>query len=352
MAEYLLILNRMRKHSLRKQRQFRERDNPLELEDNVLLQKYRFPRHVIFSLIEKLKPFIERKTLRNKAIPPHLQVLVALRFFASGSFQNVTGDVINISQASVSRIVYSITDLLCKLSKDYIKFPTDSNELIQLQQKFQGIHGFPRVLGLIDGTLIDIKSPGGLDEPLYVSRKGKHAINVQIVSDNEMRIIDIVVKWPGSTHDSFIWTNSQLRNKFESNPPNGWLLGDSGYPLEPWLLTPILKPQTNSEMKYNRSHKKTRRIVENTIGLMKMVFRCLDNSGGNLCYNPLKVCKIILSVAVLHNMRRNLSLIEDNLIIDSIESENDEFIDNQSNVSALHTLGLNIRNNLIQQRFA
>jgi hypothetical protein len=95
-------------------------------------------------------------------------------------------------------------------------------------------------------------------------------------------------------------------------------------------------------MKYNRSHKKTRRIVENTIGLMKMVFRCLDNSGGNLCYNPLKVCKIILSVAVLHNMRRNLSLIE----------ENDEFIDNQSNVSALHTLGLNIRTNLIQQRFA
>ncbi len=102
-------------------------------------------------------------------------------------------------------------------------------------------------------------------------------------------------------------------------------------------MTLILKPQTNSEMKYNRSQKETinRRIVENTIGLMKIVFRCLDKSGGNLCYNPLKVCKIILSVAVLHNTRRNLSLIEDNLITDSNESENDEFIDNQSNVSAL-----------------
>jgi hypothetical protein len=161
--------------------------------------------------------------LRNIAIPQRRQVLVALRFFASGSFQNVTGDVINISQASVSRIVNSITDLLCKLSKDYIKFPTDSNELIQLQQKFQGIHGFLGVLGLIDGTLIDIKSLEGLDEPLYVSRKGKHSKNVQIVSDIEMRIIDIVVKWPGSTYNSFIWTNSQLRNKFESNPANEWL---------------------------------------------------------------------------------------------------------------------------------
>ncbi len=82
------------------------------------------------------------------------------------------------------------------------------------------------------------------------------------------------------------------------------------------------------------------------------MFLDVSTKAAEICYNPLKVCKIILSVAVLHNMRRNLSLIEDNLIIDSIESENDEFIDNQSNVSALHTLGLNIRNNLIRQRFA
>lgn len=208
MAEYFFILNRITNNSLRRQRQFRDRENPLELEDNVLMQKYRFPRHVIHSLIENLKPFISRKTVRNSAIPSHLQVLVALRFFASGSFQNVTGDVVNISQSSVSRIVNSISDLLCKMSKNYIKFPTATNEINQLQLKFQSISGFPRVLGLVDGTLINIKSPGGLDEPLYVSRKGKHSINVQLVCDNEMQILDIVAKWPGSTHDSFIWANS------------------------------------------------------------------------------------------------------------------------------------------------
>ncbi len=145
MVEYFFILNQITNNSLRRQKKFRDRENPLELEDNVLMQKYRFPRHVIHSLIEKLKPFISRKTVRNSAIPSHLQVLVALRFFASGSFQNVTGDVVNISQSSVSRIVNSICDLLCKMSKNYIKFPTETNEINQLKLKFQSISGFPRI---------------------------------------------------------------------------------------------------------------------------------------------------------------------------------------------------------------
>jgi hypothetical protein len=214
-------------------------------------------------------------------------------------------------------------------------------------------NNFPKILGVVDGTLINIKSPGGVDEPIYVSRKGLHAINVQIVCDCNMKVTDVVSKWPGSTHDSFIWTNSELRNKLLENQPNGWLLGDSGYPLEPWLLTPILRPNSNIELKYNKSHKKTRRIVENTIGLMKSVFRCIDNSGGILCYSPSKVCKIVVAVVVLHNMRRSLNLIEDNAIIETLEVENESSLETESevNFTALHTLGTIVRNNLITNRF-
>lgn len=43
--------------------------------------------------------------------------------------------------------------------------------------------------------------------------------------------MNIVAKWPGSTHDSFILENSALKDMFERGAiPEGWLLGDSGYP--------------------------------------------------------------------------------------------------------------------------
>jgi hypothetical protein len=56
------------------------------------------------------------------------------------------------------------------------------------------------------------------------------------------RFTNIVVKWPGSTHDSFILNNSGIPDAMTGI--NGWLLGDSGYPLKKWLMTPLITQPT------------------------------------------------------------------------------------------------------------
>ena len=91
--------------------------------------------------------------------------------------------------------------------------------------KFSTISEFPNVVGCIDCTHIRILSPS-VSEEAYVNRKGYHSINVQAVCDAEMKFVDLVARWPGSSHDSFIWRNSSLKRLFEQGyVADGWLLG-------------------------------------------------------------------------------------------------------------------------------
>ena len=72
---------------------------------------------------------------------------------------------------------------------------------------------------------------------------------VQIVCYAQLQITNIVGKYPGSAHDSFIWRTSNLRALLSAREFNkSWLIGDLGYPLEPWLLTPITDPNTPGEI--------------------------------------------------------------------------------------------------------
>jgi len=78
--------------------------------------------------------------------------------------------------------------------------------------------------------------------------------------------------------------------------------GDSGYPLEPWLLTPLAAPVTQAERAYNNAHSKTRAVIERCFGVLKSRFRCLDKTGGTLLYSAEKTCYMVTACAVLHNM--------------------------------------------------
>lgn len=74
---------------------------------------------------------------------------------------------------------------------------------------------------------------GGDDAELFRNRKGYMSINVQTISTADLLVTDVVARWPGSTHDSAIYQNSNRYRKFENGDyGSGYLLGDSGYPLK------------------------------------------------------------------------------------------------------------------------
>ncbi|XP_052226180.1 putative nuclease HARBI1 [Dreissena polymorpha] len=137
---------------------------------------------------------------------------------------------------------------------------------------------------------------------MYVNRMGYHSINTQIVFDHNDMIMDVVARWPGSTHDSRILRGSGLWQVFDRNllPQNDhFLLGDSGYPCKRWPLTPYVRPANNAQEAYNRAHKLTRSKVERGIGQLKRRWGILH---GEVRLAPEKTCKVIIACAVLHNI--------------------------------------------------
>ncbi|XP_018007920.1 putative nuclease HARBI1 [Hyalella azteca] len=252
-------------------------------------------------MIQEFEPQLKRNTSRSHAISVCTQILVALRFYASGSFQNIVADSSGLSQQSVSKIITSVSNILAERARNEIKMPADILQLQQTMRDFHAIAGFPRVIGAIDGSHIPIKAPTE-DEEIYVNRKKFHSINIQVVCDAQRVIINYDVKYPGSTHDAYIWNRSTLRTRFQHGEfRDGILLGDSGYPLEPSLMTPFANPASPAEEEFNRCHTRTRTIIEQTFGVLKSRFRCLHKSGGNLQYDPLKCAKITAACLLLHN---------------------------------------------------
>lgn len=136
-ARRILLWNMMRVP----RRTVRDRSNPLELlsEDEIFM-RYRFRSATIFFICSLISDPITHQTQRSCPLPPLLQVLAALRFYATGSFYQLIGDSLCVSKSAVGRAVRAVTSLLSALSARFIKFPSQ-NDISSIRTKFYQLAG-------------------------------------------------------------------------------------------------------------------------------------------------------------------------------------------------------------------
>ena len=82
--------------------------------------RFRFGSDFFIFLVERLREDLERQTSRNHALSPTAQVLVALRFFASGSFLEVLGDTVGLLKSTI-RTIRDVSAALIK-KREYVKW--------------------------------------------------------------------------------------------------------------------------------------------------------------------------------------------------------------------------------------
>lgn len=263
---------------------------------------------------------------------------MTLRYYATGSFIATCADFAGIHKTTGGKIIIEVSKALARLRPDFINFPTLMRKYVKLNRIFAK---FPSCIGAIDCTHIKIRSPGGNDAEIFRNRKQFFSMNVQTICDSKLIIQNIVARWPGSSHDANIFRNSAIKQRFDNREfKDCVLVADSGYPMQSYMITPILNSITNVENTFNESQIRTRNPVERSNGVWKRRFPIL--SLGLNVRNLDTVQAIIVATAVLHNIARRFGDDEPRVteeqenLINLIIFEQPHAINNQRRNQSIH----------------
>ncbi|KAE9531952.1 hypothetical protein AGLY_010154, partial [Aphis glycines] len=238
----------------------------------------------------------------NNSIDPITQLLVTLRFYATGNFFITAGDFVGISVASAGKIVKRVSYAKAFLRSRYFRLPEMPEEKMELKVQFYSLVRFPKVIGAIDCTHIKLQSPSREYGELYRNRKEYFSLNVQALDNANLEFMDVVVRWPSSTQYNNIFANNRLKARMELPEFSDCIiLGDSEYALSHYLLTSLARKTTNAERLYNESQIRFRNVVERTFGVWKRRFPVLFFG---LRLKMETTMAVIQACAVLHNIAR------------------------------------------------
>lgn len=219
-----------------------------------------------------------------------------------------------IGKSTVAGVLRDFVFAINTHFRQKIEFPR-GEKLDNIAQDFLDLCGLPAVAGAIDGTHIHIRKPHVGPEDYYYFKNGSYTIQMQAIVDRDRRFLDVYVGMPGSTHDSRVLRRSSVYRMVRANTlfPEGltfagfrpYFLGDSGYPLLPWLMTPYrdgagrAAPRSVLERLYNRKLSRGRSVVENAFGIFKQSFRELLNvTNLNVTFLP----DVVVCCCILHNI--------------------------------------------------
>jgi hypothetical protein len=274
----------------------------------------RMKKDTFLSLCRDLRPLLLRKVTRfRRPVSVMKRVAVALWRLSGTAEYRTIAHLFGIGRSTAHQVTREVCNAIVELLfYSYIRLPT-GRELEESIEGFENFCGLPQVAGAIDGTHIEIKAPFEYHED-YVNRKGFHSVQLQAVVDSSMRFTDVFVGYPGSVHDARVFSNSPLFKSAKrdclfssanSKHISGidipvMLVGDSAYPLLPWLLKPFPESPTMSfdKRNFNFKHSSTRMVVERVFGMLKGRWRCLSKCLDDNVENAIAT---IVACCTLHN---------------------------------------------------
>lgn len=184
-----------------------------------------------------------------------------------------------IGEGTVFLYCNRVTRALRELGLTCVGWPDEERKRV-IKQAFEDRLGLYGVIGVVDGSLIEMTREPTVGAKAYYCRKNFPAVNMQAVVDHECLFIAFESGWPGSKNDKFIWLRSFPwihRNQLFGE---GEFLSTKGYPTTPFLLCPFANNEMGDDCarrrRFNRQLSKSRVLVECAFGLLKARFPALN----------------------------------------------------------------------------
>ncbi|ERL95949.1 hypothetical protein D910_00663 [Dendroctonus ponderosae] len=181
----------------------------IEYTDLEFFTRFRMQKQTCETLLHVIVNDLKSQTERSRAISPATKLLLILRFYATGNMFISVGDFEGVSKTSACSIVRQVSEAIARLRPRNRRFPENIATRQKAKEIFYRVARFSLVIGAIDCTHVKIQSPGGEDAERFRNRKGYFSWNVQTICDAQLKIIDIVARWPCSCHDQTIFNNNQ-----------------------------------------------------------------------------------------------------------------------------------------------
>lgn len=104
------------------------------------IDRFRLRKECVVELLTEIGEHLEPKETKVSSISPLNQLLIALRFYGTGCFLRVSGDLFGVHESSASHIVKRVSSALTSLYKSYVVFPS-GNKLTEIQWGFMNHSG-------------------------------------------------------------------------------------------------------------------------------------------------------------------------------------------------------------------
>jgi hypothetical protein len=280
------------------------------MSDRKFKQKFRVTKELFEHILDRINNHaVFKNNSRNKQRSPRLQLAVALHrlgVHGNGGSKGNVSEYFEVGDGTALLYTERVIEALLSLEDEVIVWP-DANERAEHAEFMDIKYGFKGCVGVVDGSCCVLETRPAVSGSDYFCRHKQYGVNVTVVVDHSRLIRYMIVGWPASRHDNFIFEQTGLYDQpREFFSPFEYLLGDTAYTLSNHCMCPYKLPSANDpdNALFNYHLSKARVCVEHTFGIVKNRFMSLKGMPIQAKKESdfVRVNKWIKACCILHNI--------------------------------------------------